>query len=198
MINLIHKHRDQKPNKNLDKYFNVMTAAGRDMSRMIDSLLEYSRSGKLDEPLEEIKIKDFEGQLKGVFLPEIQHLGGQMILDIPFITIKVFPILFKRLFTNLINNAIKYRGDHAPQITINVEEKADAYIFAVQDNGIGIPNDQFENIFRIFRSLKPDAENNGIGLAVCKTIVELHDGKIWVNSEQGIGSIFHFTIKKFE
>jgi two-component system CheB/CheR fusion protein len=198
MIQLIDKHRDHSPDKKLNKYFDVMSAAVKEMSRLIDSLLEYSRSGRLDEPLEEVSIKDFEHHIQAVFLPDIQKIGGQLLFNIPFISIKVYPILFKRLFSNLLSNAVKYMGDQVPEISITAEEKDDTYLFAVKDNGMGIPKDEFENIFSIFRSLERKVDNNGIGLAICKTIVELHDGEIWVSSEQGKGSTFYFSIKKFE
>ncbi|MDN3690133.1 CheR family methyltransferase [Cyclobacterium jeungdonense] len=198
MIALIEKKRETTASENLDKYFHVMSKAVWEMSRMIESLLEYSRTGRLDEQLEEINISDFENQLLTIFSAEIFDMGGQISCDIPMKKIKVYPILFKRLFTNLLSNAIKYRGDDSPVISISAVEKEDLFFFAIKDNGMGIPSEQFESIFKIFRSLKQDVDNNGIGLAVCKTIVELHEGRIWIESEPGKGSTFYFTIKKFQ
>jgi light-regulated signal transduction histidine kinase (bacteriophytochrome) len=101
------------------------------------------------------------------------------------------------LFQNLISNAIKYRKpDCAPEIDISANKVKAGWEFAVSDNGIGIPSDQKEKIFVIFQRLhgRDEYDGIGIGLAHCRKIAELHDGKIWVESELYKGSTFHFLI----
>ena len=105
----------------------------------------------------------------------------------------------KQLFQNLISNAIKYRKKNiSPVITISSEEENGFWKFSIADNGIGIDEKFSERIFIIFQRLhsRSQYEGTGIGLALCKKIVEIHDGKIWIKSEPGAGTTFYFTIKK--
>src|SRR5262249_2843683 len=101
-----------------------------------------------------------------------------------------------QLFQNLVGNAIKFRGKEKPRIQVSAKKDGGEWVFAVQDNGIGIAAEHAEVIFMIFQRLHTRNEypGNGIGLAICKKIVEQHHGRIWLESEPGLGSSFKFTL----
>ncbi len=103
-----------------------------------------------------------------------------------------------QLMQNLVGNALKYHGDEKPVIRIEAREEAEQWLFAVTDNGIGIDPRFSEKIFIIFQRLhnKNEFSGTGIGLSICKKIVEKHGGKIWVESAPSGGSTFYFTIPK--
>jgi light-regulated signal transduction histidine kinase (bacteriophytochrome) len=102
-----------------------------------------------------------------------------------------------QLFQQLIANSIRFRGDDPPQIHIAATETDYETIFSIGDNGIGIDPRYHEQIFGIFRRLHGrESPGTGIGLAICKRIVEQHGGRIWVESEPGTGAIFHFTVPR--
>lgn len=108
------------------------------------------------------------------------------------------PVQLSRVFQNLISNALKYRRPELPRIEIKVSELDHEWLFTVQDNGIGIEADYTEKVFGIFKRLHVQGEQpgNGMGLAICRKIVNRHGGRIWVESECGRGSQFHFTLPR--
>ena len=108
-----------------------------------------------------------------------------------------YPSELRFLFHHLINNAIKFRKkDVSPEINISVESTENERVFSIEDNGIGLKEQDKEKVFVIFKRMvkRDEYEGTGIGLAQCKKIVELHGGRIWVESEPGVGSRFIFTI----
>jgi light-regulated signal transduction histidine kinase (bacteriophytochrome) len=103
-----------------------------------------------------------------------------------------------RVFQNLIDNAIKFKGDTAPRIHISSKMEGDKIVISVQDNGIGIDPKYSDRVFTIFQRLhnKTDYPGTGIGLAICKRTIERHGGRIWFESEPGEGTTFYFTLNK--
>jgi light-regulated signal transduction histidine kinase (bacteriophytochrome) len=101
-----------------------------------------------------------------------------------------------QLFQNLIGNAIKYRSERTPQVRVSGERRADHWVISVEDNGMGIEQEYLLTIFQAFRRLHgSNLPGTGLGLAICERIVEGFGGKIWAESEAGVGSIFRFTVR---
>jgi len=163
------------------------------MDQLISDVLEYSSvgsddSGKLDVDTD-VLIKELIGML---YVPD--HITIQVDHKLP--TIKGYKTKLQQLFQNLISNAVKFIDKPKGTININVKSNGDYYEFSIADNGMGIEKRFHDKIFKIFHSLNKSKESTGIGLSIVKKIVELHDGRIWLESEPLVGTTFYFTIKK--
>jgi light-regulated signal transduction histidine kinase (bacteriophytochrome) len=167
------------------------------MQQLINDLLTYSRIGTIKK---DFKSTDCEALLAQV-LENLQVAiteSNALIEHEPLPTITCDGMKIGQVFQNLINNAIKFCNLHPPHIRISAEEQDDAWIFSVRDNGIGIDPKYAERIFLIFQRLhdRNTYPGTGIGLSICKKIVERHGGRIWVASHPGEGSTFYFSIPK--
>jgi signal transduction histidine kinase len=98
----------------------------------------------------------------------------------------------------LISNAIKFRREDVPKIDITAAETEDSWVFSIEDNGIGIEAQELENVFVIFRRLHPELPGTGIGLSICRRIVERHGGRLWAEAAPAGGSRFRFSMPKIE
>jgi len=167
------------------------------LSQMVRDLLASARvvySGKLAQPVDTGALMS---RVAAALKPAIDEVHGQVSWD-PLPVVDGNPIQLAQLMQNLVGNALKYRRDEPPRVHVSATESETAWTFAVADNGMGIPPEHTERVFRLFRRLHPRdrVPGAGIGLAVAKKIVERHGGQIWVESEPGMGSTFHFTIAK--
>ena len=126
--------------------------------------------------------------------------SGAVVTAAPLPTVMADPAQLRQVFQNLIGNALKFRGEEPPHIHLGVERQGREWVLAVGDNGIGIDPQYFERIFQVFQRLHTQREyaGSGIGLAICKKIVERHGGRIWVTSEPGKGATFSFTYSRPE
>jgi light-regulated signal transduction histidine kinase (bacteriophytochrome) len=113
-------------------------------------------------------------------------------------TVQADELQLGQLLQNLIGNALKFRSNSVPRIHVGARESAQEWVIEVRDNGIGIEPQYYERIFMVFQRLhnKGEYPGTGIGLAICKKVVERHGGRIWVTSSPGEGSSFHFTLPK--
>lgn len=194
-LNLLEKRMRAELNDTAKEYIHFAVDGANRMKELINELLEYSRAGFNKEKFTDTDLNEVLGYINKVLKNVItQKMAIVNILQLP--VVKVNKTLITELFLNLINNALKFSGTNDPVIEVGYTEEKDKYLFYVKDNGIGISPENFEKIFGLFQRLhgKTEYAGAGIGLALCKKIVELHKGKIWLESEVGKGSTFYFTL----
>jgi PAS domain S-box-containing protein len=178
-----------------DLYIKYIVDSVARMYELINDLLSYSRLDAGAPTTKAMNSQEVVRQALNNLAAAIAESNGHVhVGTLPMV--KADPSQYLQLFQNLISNAIKYRGAAPPEIEIGAERVNGTWRFSVKDNGIGIHRKFFEKIFILFQRLhsKDTYSGTGIGLAVCKKIVERHGGKIWVESEEGKGSTFFFTL----
>ena len=177
-----------------DEYIYFASDAATRMQGLIDDLLTYSRAGRgaMSERTDVAAVLD--GVLKALTV-SIEKSGAVVTRDsLPTITSNRLELT--QVFQNLIGNAVTFKGERRPEIHVGARRQADGWLFTVRDNGIGIDPQFADRIFMIFQRLhtREQYPGSGIGLAICKKVVERHGGRIWVESQPGAGSTFCFTI----
>lgn len=163
------------------------------MDHLIENILKYSSIEGGSEQVEAVDLNILINDILGlIFVPD--HIKVIVQKGLP--TIKADTTKIQQLFQNLLSNAVNYMDKAEGLIKIGFEDKGTHHQFYVQDNGVGIKQEDFEKIFRIFKSLGNKENSTGIGLSIVKKVVELYKGEIWLESEFGKGTTFYFTIKK--
>lgn len=178
-----------------DEFIGFAADGARRMSAMIDGLLQYARVETQGQPFAETDLEQVLTETLANLSLAIEEAGA-LVEHGPLPRLQADATQMQRLFQNLIGNALKFRGDAPPQIRIDAEREGGLWAISVTDNGIGIPPAQAERIFLMFQRLHTREEypGLGIGLAVCRRIVERHGGRIEVRSNPGGGAIFRFTL----
>jgi len=194
-MELMKRRYEGKLDSDADDFIGFAVDGANRMQTLINDLLAFSRVGTRGKPLTptdcetllsqtlfnlKISIEDSGSAITHDALPAVMADGSQLA----------------QVFQNLIGNAIKFRGEEPPRVHIAAERRAGEWVFSVADNGIGISLEYFDRIFVIFQRLhaRDEYSGTGIGLAICKKIVERHGGRMWVDSAPGQGSTFYFTI----
>ena len=196
---LLERRYGDKLDQDAKEYIGFAVDGSARMQDLIKGLLAYSRVGSRGGDTEPTDCNAvFDSAMLGLGAA-IQESGSEVTTG-PLPTVVVDGLQMAQLLQNLIGNAIKYRREEPPRIHISAEPAGDEWRFAVEDNGIGFESEYADQIFEIFQRLQTrwEAPGTGIGLAICKKIVERHGGRIWVESEPGKGSTFYFTIPKME
>lgn len=185
--------------ENAQDYFSYIVNSVKRMYRLLDDIMSYSKISQEDTPNELVKTQAVVDSVLLSLQPEIENSKANIDVKNKLPDIMAQETQMVQLFQNLISNAIKFRkADQNPHIqissTTNLEQTD--YVFKVQDNGIGIPKQYQEKIFEAFKRLnnKNEYEGSGVGLAICSKIVDRLGGKIWVDSAEGKGTTFQFTI----
>jgi len=184
--------------ENAIKYINFAIDGASRMKILIKDLLEYSRVSSNSVIVGNTDMNEVMKEVSDVFMVTIEKLEAKITIQHLPVLPDTRKVLLVQLMQNLVGNALKYHGDKQPQIHIYAEDRINDWLFSVADNGIGIDPVYAEKIFVIFQRLhtKDEYSGTGIGLSICKKIVEMHGGNIWVSSNNNAGSVFNFTIKK--
>lgn len=178
-----------------DKYIHYAVDGALRMQKLVQDLLAFSRVGRYGLALESTDCNEVL-QIALRNLEAATQETGAIVEHTQLPVLVADSSQLMQVFQNLIGNAIKFRASEPPSIRVSAEAKGKEWVFSVADNGMGIAAEDAENVFVIFRRLHTRAEypGNGIGLSICKKIIEHHGGRIWVESELGHGSIFRFTL----
>jgi len=174
----------------------VVDGAAR-MKQLIEDLLAYSRVGTRGRQVHEVAVEAPLRRAIANLRAAIEEASASVSFDaLP--TVPADESQLAQLFQNLIGNALKFRSPSVPRIHVSCSEREREWEFSVADNGIGIEPQYFERIFMVFQRLhnKTEYPGTGIGLAICKKVVERHNGRIWVESVPDQGTTFHFTLPK--
>ncbi|MFA5042876.1 MAG: ATP-binding protein [Kiritimatiellia bacterium] len=192
---LLEKRYKTMLDKDADDFIDFIVDAAKRMQKLIADLLEYSRAGDKNINMTKVDCNEVLRKVIAGMAPIVASDCARVTHDdLPVLTAHETGLI--QLFQNLIGNALKFHGKEPPLIHVAVRRDKNDWVFAVRDNGIGIEPQYKERIFQIFQRLHSRSEypGTGIGLAICKKIVENHGGRIWVESAPGEGATFYFTI----
>lgn len=194
-IQLLAERCKGQMDESADKYIGYVVDGASRMQALIKDLLSYSRVGRGELVLERTDFAAVAAQALSNLETAIRDNKAVVTVDgMP--TAMANASQMTQLFQNLIGNAIKYHGEAPPRVQVSGQRKGQEWLFSIRDNGIGIDPIYFDRIFVIFQRLhtRQEYSGTGIGLAICKKIVERHGGRVWVESEPGAGTTFFFTL----
>jgi signal transduction histidine kinase len=195
-LELLKRRAGEKLDDRSHGYIDRSLAGADRMRLLIDDLLAYARVSAGPRTMQEVDLNRLVHDVLGGLEQSRQESGAHIeVGELP--VLQGEPARLSALFQNLIANAIKFRRE-PPMIRIDAGVEGEEWHITVQDNGIGIDPEQSERVFQVFQRLhgKDEYPGTGIGLAVCKKIVERHGGRIWLESEPGVGTTFHFTLPR--
>jgi PAS domain S-box-containing protein len=198
-VELLRRNLEKSLDAKTSEYMNFSIDGAKRMQSLINGLLEYSRIGTQGKKPQQVNSKEVLDEALARLHASISESGAKITADdLPVVYFDDLQLV--RLFQNLIGNAIKFRSDEIPQIYVSAIHQDGHWRFAIRDNGIGIEPQYAEKIFMIFQRLhtRKTYPGTGIGLSICKKIVERHGGRIWVESKPAGGSTFYFTVPDIE
>lgn len=192
---LLARRYQGKLGEDADEFISYVVSGTNHMKDLINALLDYSRVGTKGKPFAPVDCRAACDHAMGhLALAIAEHGAAIEVGPLPIVMGDEIQVI--QLFQNLIGNAVKFHGPEPPRVAVSAQKHNGEWIFAVRDNGIGIDPRYFDRIFTIFQQVhgKKEYPGTGIGLAVCKKIVERHGGRMWVESEDGKGTTFFFTL----
>ncbi|MBN1312244.1 MAG: hypothetical protein JXB30_12565 [Anaerolineae bacterium] len=194
-LELLERRYKDRLDADAREFIGYAIGGAKRMKRMIDDLLAYSRVVTNGQPLAPVDCELLIAQILSNLEVAIKEHNAVITQD-PLPHVVADGTQLMGVFQNLIGNALKFHADRQPRVHISAERRGEEWVFSVCDNGIGIAPEYIERIFVIFSRLHTQAEypGTGIGLAICKKVIERHGGRIWVESRPGEGSTFFFTL----
>ena len=198
-MDLLQKRYSLQLDEKANSFIDLAVDGGRRMQKMISDLLLYSSTGQNKTGKESINLIDIIKEVELNLYKQINELHATIINETPGCALPVYKSEILRLFQNLISNAIKFRKENInPVIHICCTEENDHWLISIKDNGIGMDSKNLNKIFDVFTRLHAinEYDGTGIGLAICRKIVQQHNGNIWAESVPNIGSTFYFTLSK--
>lgn len=197
-LQLIDLKLDSGTIEELKTYIGKSISAANRMKELIHNLLHYSQLGKSELIEQKVSVNELFNQALQNLKTTVDTSRAQIIIENEVDTLYGDPVQLVQLMQNLLSNALKFTDSENPQIRIRCFKENGYVKFAVSDNGIGIAEGDLNKVFEIFRRLntRKDYPGTGIGLAICKKIVDRHHGRIWPESEPGKGTTFYFTINE--
>lgn len=195
-VQLLRKYCNDQLDERANDLISHAVAGTNRMQMLIDDLLTYAQVNA-SQAMTDVNCDHLLSNVL-IDLSIIIDECGAIVTRDKLPVVKGIPFQFVQLFTNLINNALKFKRSQPPRIHVGVNDNHNEWVFSVTDNGIGIEAQSIDRIFRVFQRLhsRKEYSGTGIGLAICKKVVEHHGGRIWVESEPNVGSSFYFTIPK--
>ncbi len=193
LISWLKEDYQEELDENAQKSFDMLLKKVDKMDHLIDGILKYSSIDKTDQPNKNIDLDEVVSDIIDVIhIPD--HITIKLTTTLPVVQGDKFRL--QQLFQNLISNAVKYNDKEKGIIKVSCKDIKTYWEFSVSDNGQGIPSKYHDKVFQIFQTLDDKKESTGVGLSIVKKIIDLYEGKIWIESEEGIGTTFHFTLKK--
>lgn len=198
-VQLLARRYRGRLDQDADEFIDYAVDGANRMKRLIQDLLAYARIDSKGNQPQPVDLGEVLRHVLEALRMQLQD-GGATVEPGPLPTVLADPIQMEQLLQNLISNAVKFHGPDPPVVRIAAKRRGDEWEVSVADNGIGIDPQFFDRIFIVFQRLHAMSaySGTGIGLAICKKIVERHGGRIWVKSEPGKGSTFRFTLPTCE
>ncbi|QLK26866.1 ATP-binding protein [Natrinema zhouii] len=194
-LELIERRYGDELDEDGEEFLDYAIDGSERMKEMIEGLLEYSRVDTQGEPFEPVDLDEVLANVRKDLELQIEETQTTIETDeLP--RVEGDESQLRQLFQNLLSNAIEYTGDEAPRIDVSAERDTEEWIISVRDNGIGIDPEDQDRVFEVFQRLHSQEEHSGtgIGLALCKRIVERHGGEIRIDSAPGEGTTFTFSL----
>jgi signal transduction histidine kinase len=188
LVALLERRADRPPDPEVLGLLRASTERAREL---IDGVLAYARAGELRA--EPVELQTLMAEVAEDLRPRLQDARATLAVgDLP--AVRGDARQLRRLLQNLVANAVKFRAGAPPAVRVSAERAGDAWLVTVRDNGVGVAPEDARRIFGMFARASGDHEGTGIGLAVCRRVVEAHGGRIWVEPADGGGSAFRFTL----